>query len=357
MLFNGNMLALARQMKKKSQGELLEEIGGGLTQGVLSKIERGRVQPSDEMVARFAEVLSVRPSFFANDAYVRQPPMSYHRKRSKLLARDLAAIHGISEVMRLSLAKCLDSIEFEYDGPSLPTYDLDQFGGDAREAARAVRSRLKLPRGPVRNIASLIERSGVIILPFNFGTDLVDGFCQSSYGGLPPVIFLNSTLSIDRMRFSLAHELAHLVCHDAPNPNQEIEANHFASEFLMPTADIVDDFDNFTLNRAMDLKLYWGTSIQSIVYKCWQVGKIPDERMKNYFIEMSRRGWRKNEPVEAVGFVEKPSVFAAIVEAHFADMGYTEDELADLFGLNVEDLRFYYPVRRARPGLRVVASN
>ena len=357
MLFNGNMLALARQMKKKSQSDLLDVIGSDLTQGVLSKIERGRVQPSDDLVLRFAQALSVRPSFFANESYVRQPPMSYHRKRSKLLSRDLSAIHGISEVLRLSLAKCLDSIEFEHDGPSLPSYDLDQFGGDAREAARSVRSRLKLPRGPVRNLATVIERSGVIILPFNFGTDLIDGFCQSSYGGLPPVIFLNSTLSIDRMRFSLAHELAHLVCHDAPNPNQEMEANQFASEFLMPTADIVDDFDNFTLSRAVDLKLYWGTSIQSIVYKCWQTGKISDEKLKNYFIEMSRRGWRKNEPVEAVGFIEKPSVFASIVEAHFSEMGYSEEELADLFGLSLEDLRFYYPVKKSRPGLRVVASN
>lgn len=357
MLFNGNMLALARQMKKKSQGDLLELLGEGMTQGVLSKIERGRVQPSDEMIAKFAQALSVRPSFFSNDAYLRQPPMSYHRKRSKLLSRDLSAIHGISEVLRLSLAKCLDSVEFEHDGPSLPSYDLDQFGGDAREAARAVRARLKLPRGPVRNIASIIERSGVIILPFNFGTDLIDGFCQSSYGGLPPVIFLNTTLSVDRLRFSLAHELAHLVCHDAPNPNQEIEANQFASEFLMPTSDIIDDFDYFTLSKAIDLKLHWGTSIQSIVYKCWQVGKISDEKYKNYFIEISRRGWRKNEPVEAVGFSEKPTVFASIVEAHFNDMGYNEEELSDLFGLSVEDLRFYYPVKKGRPGLRVVASN
>lgn len=308
MMFNGNMLALARQMKKQSQGDLLKKIGGTITQGMLSKIERGRVQPDDALIEKFAQALFVRPSFFIDDAYVRQPPISYHRKRSKLLARDLSAIHGISEVMRLSLAKCLESIDYDFDGPTLPSYDLDQFGGDAREAARAVRSRLKLARGPVRNLSSIIERSGVIILPFNFGTDLIDGFCQSSYGGLPPVIFLNSSLPVDRLRFSLAHELAHLVCHDAPNPNQEIEANHFASEFLMPTTDIIEDFDNFTLSRALDLKLYWGTSIQSIVYKCWQTGKISDERKKNYFIEMSRRGWRKNEPVEAIGFIERPTV-------------------------------------------------
>ncbi len=357
MTFNGNMLCLARQIRKVSQGELIEKLDGTLTQGTLSKIERGRIQPSEEVIHLISTELKFRPSFFYNPDYVRQPPISYHRKRKKLLSRDLAAIHGISEMLRISISKCLESIELEHDGPSLPVYDLDQFDGDPREAARAVRARLKLPRGRVTNVSKVIEDSGVIIVPFNFGTTLIDGFCQHAYGSLPSLIFVNTQLPVDRLRFSLCHELAHLVCHDVPNPEQEVQADQFASEFLMPSDDISDDLRDFSLNKAMELKLHWGTSMQALIFKAWEAGRIGDQKKQNCFIEMSRRGWRKNEPVEARGFIEKPSVFPTILKALTDDLGYTHCDLSDLFGVPEEDLKFYFPVEKLRPALRLVASN
>jgi Zn-dependent peptidase ImmA (M78 family) len=174
---------------------------------------------------------------------------------------------------------------------------------------------------------------------------------------LPAVVFINTLLPVDRLRFSLAHELGHLVCHDVPNPQQEIQANQFASEFLMPSDDIADDLRDFSLNKAMELKLYWGTSMQALTHKAWELGIISDSRYKNCLIEMSRRGWRKNEPIEARGFREIPSIFASIIETFMEGLGYSEYDLADLFGIMVEDLRFYFPIKERRPILRVIVSN
>lgn len=42
--------------------------------------------------------------------------------------------------------------------------------------------------------------------------------------GLPPLIFLNRRQPADRLRFSLANEIGHLVMHTYPNPNMEQEA-------------------------------------------------------------------------------------------------------------------------------------
>lgn len=357
MPFNGQMLTLARQLKKFSQIELLEASNEKISQAMLSKIERGRVQPDEKLVESLALALSVRPSFFFNSSYLRQPPMSYHRKRKKLSAKDLQSVHGASEVIRISLERCLEEIELDSDGPELPAFDLDQFDGDASEAARAVRTRLKLPRGPVRNLAQVLEASGVIIAPFNFGSPLIDGFCQHAHGALPSMIFLNNILSVDRIRFSLAHEAGHLVCHDTPNPEQELQANQFASEFLMPTADIYDDLREMTLSKAMELKLYWGTSMQSLIQKAWSTGRISDSRRKNLFIELSRRGWRTREPVEAAGFTEIPKTFANILSAYTNELGYSLDEISEMFGINLDDLGTYYPINRSRPALRIVASN
>ena len=113
--------------------------------------------------------------------------------------------------------------------------------------AQSIRQLWLLPRGPVDDVTSLLETAGVIVIGFDFGTDLCDGFSQHGSDNLPPIIFTNTRQPKDRLRFSLVHELGHIVMHRLPNPNMEAEANRFAAEFLMPTSDITKDFYNLSL--------------------------------------------------------------------------------------------------------------
>lgn len=53
-----------------------------------------------------------------------------------------------------------------------------------------------------------------------------------------PCIFLNRSQPADRLRFSLAHELGHLIMHRVPTLQMEEEANAFAAAFLAPAKDI-----------------------------------------------------------------------------------------------------------------------
>ncbi|MBF0304443.1 MAG: XRE family transcriptional regulator [Alphaproteobacteria bacterium] len=354
--FNGQLLALARQVRRLSQAELVEKIGSALTQGTLSKIEHGRVQPSEELVGAFSSALKLKSSFFFDGAYVREPMVSYHRKRQKLTARDLDALYGIAEVYRLNIRRCLESVEVEATLPSLPAIDPDQYERQVEEIAAAVRQRWQVPRGPIKDLTKLVEDSGVIIVPFNFGTPLIDGFCQHKCDGLPPLVFINNQQPKDRYRFSLAHEVGHLVMHHTPHPEQEIEANRFASELLMPSKEIAHDFYDLSLKKFMELKLYWGTSMQALIYKAWQVGRLDDRMFKYYNVEMSKRGFRKREPVEASHLAESPATIKWIMEAHVGDLGYTINDLSDIFGLEEDELREMFPVDRPKPRLRLIVN-
>lgn len=281
--FNGNMLFLARQLRRVGQDELVSLLNGSINQGQLSKIERGRIQPSEALVTELACALKVRESFFSNASYLRQPPVSFHRARKALAAKDEVAIHARSEFYRLSIKKIFTDIELEPVIPPAPAIDIDQFDGDAKQIANMVRQRWGIQRGPIKDITTLIEDSGIIVVPYEFGTPLIDGFCQHGGDGLPPIIFVNASLPKDRLRFSLAHELGHLVMHAIPNADQEIQANHFASEFLMPTIDISDHLFDLRLTKFMDLKMHWGTSMQSIIHKAWDIGKLSDRQYKYFF--------------------------------------------------------------------------
>jgi len=355
-VFNGNMLFLARQMRRVGQEELVERLDNGVTQGTLSKIERGRIQPTPEIVDDFARALDVRPSFFSNPSYLRQPPVSFHRARKALASKDETAIHAQAEVYRLSLKKLLADIELESVISPPPAIDIDQYNGDVKEIAKVVRKRWNLNRGPVADVTSLLEDSGIVVIAYDFGTPLIDGFCQHGGDGLPPMIFVNAALSKDRLRYSLAHELGHLVMHDVPNPEQEVQANQFASEFLMPTEDIKDDLYDLKLTKFMELKLHWGTSMQSLIYKAWQIGKISDRQLKYFFIEISKRGWKKIEPVDVPHLKEQPSTLKALISTLVRKLAFTEEEISEQVGLNRDEFSSLFPVQDRKPALRLVVG-
>lgn len=353
--FNGGLLTLARQIRRKGQAELVALLDGCITQGTLSKLEHGRIQPQPELVDKLAAALRFRPSFFYRSAYVREPMVSYHRKRAKLAVKDQDAVHGLAEVFRLGLKSLLASVELDPTLPPLPIVDPDECRRDIESIAQMLRQRWQLPKGPIDDLTKLAERAGIIVIPFDFGSELIDGFCQHACDGLPPIVYINSNQPKDRYRFSLGHEIGHLICHQTPHPEQEIEANRFAAEFLMPTRDIRNDFEPHSLTRFMDLKLYWGTSMQSLIYKAWQIGSLSDRMYKYYMIEMSKRGFRKREPVEAAHLVEAPATLRAIVRSHINDLDYSVEDLAELFGLLTDDVPALYPVPTQRPMLRLVS--
>ena len=61
-------------------------------------------------------------------------------------------------------------------------------------------------------------------------------------------------------------------------------------------------------------KRKWCVSIQALMFKAWSLGKITDRGLKYYQIEMSRRGYRKNEPVELNNFKEIPSSLSQLIK-------------------------------------------
>ncbi len=107
------------------------------------------------------------------------------------------------------------------------------------ENLRAVRSQLMLrwfnsdrrawylPSGPVSSMMECLERAGCIVMMCDMAEAKIDA-ASYQVPGLPPVIFVNDALSGDRLRFTLAHELGHLILHRYPKPEMEREADTFA---------------------------------------------------------------------------------------------------------------------------------
>jgi Zn-dependent peptidase ImmA (M78 family)/transcriptional regulator with XRE-family HTH domain len=350
-LFNPEMLVLARQSRGLNQSQLAES--AGVKQYRVSRIEGGLVQPTPTERQRLARSLRYREKFFTQSFYRTAMPISFHRKREKLAARDWEAIYARAEVFRLNIAHLLAAVELEPKAAPIPSIDPDQFGGDIEKLAASVRQYWLLPRGAVSDLTKLVEDAGAIIVAFDFGTQLIDGFGQRSQGGLPHIIFMNSSQPKDRWRFTLAHELGHLIMHRMPTPEMERQSNRLAAEFMMPRQDIRPFLSALSLQKFMSMKLHWKMSMAALLYKARAMDVITERSYVYYRQEMRRLGYLDREPVEITDPIEIPTTLRQLLQTHRRELGFSDGELAELFGMDEDEVGALYAPQR--PKLRLVA--
>ena len=131
------------------------------------------------------------------------------------------------------------------------------------------------------------------------------------------------------MRFTLAHELGHLVMHRFPTADMETEANEFASALLMPASDIASAFRGrrVTLQLLAALKPEWKVAMQALLMRATDLRFVTANQARYLWQQISSRGWRLREPPELNFPPESPTVLPLIVRAHLSDLGYSMEQL------------------------------
>jgi Zn-dependent peptidase ImmA (M78 family) len=325
--FNADMLVLAREVRALSQDELADK--AGLSQSKVSKIEASLLTPSDDDLKRLSECLNFPQEFFIYSGRRAALGSSciYNRKRQSLPAKDLKRLHAQMDYLRIQVEQLLTGVELS-SKDSIYRIDIDSFDGDAARIAKTVRQTWGIPVGPCDNLVGAIENAGGIVVKTAFGTDKLDALSQWAKG-LPPIFFVNSEAPADRMRFSLAHELGHVVMHAIPTGDLESEADRFAAEFLMPEADILPEISGkIDLQKLASLKPRWRVSMQALARRCFDLQTITERQYRQLFIVMGKMGWRRREPV-AIG-QETPRVVTAVADVYLKQKGFSFGDLCRL---------------------------
>lgn len=319
-----------------------------MAQALISKVENGLTQPSDEVVEKFSAALKFPRSFFLQQERAIGFPPFHYRKRSRLGTRASAGIGASINIRRQHVAKLLRSYEVNVEKP-IPQIDLDETGLTPERVAERLREYWLLPRGPVDNLVEIIERAGAIVILSRFGTDLLDALSFRSEG-LPPLFFLNRDVAGDRFRFSLAHELAHIVLHTIPGDDRkmEAEADRFAAAFLMPAPDIRPYLSSVKLSSLSRVKAFWKVSIKALIKRAQDLKLITDNYYRILNIQYNKT-FPQGEPVDIP--LEQPALLRAVFRYHVESLGYSLQEIADLLCLTEEDTRLAYV---EGPRLRIV---
>jgi Zn-dependent peptidase ImmA (M78 family)/DNA-binding XRE family transcriptional regulator len=351
MSFNQEMLTLAREAAGLTQGVLAQQ--AGVSQALISKIEHGLEVPSDALLERIGIACDVPVQFFhqKDEVYGESIVELFHKKRKTLPAKPLRRANAIANVIRLETRRLLHPLEFD-SGP-LPVFPREDYKPE--EAAQAVRAYWRIPAGPLPNLIALIEAAAVPLFSMNLGHEKL--YAMTMPGVDLNVILLNSALPASAQRFALAHELGHLVMHNAtmPSIDMEEEAQAFASALLMPKDDIYPELRGTRFRDLGPLKNRWRVSLAALIRRGHGLGAISDRQYRTFNIQLNGfPGGRKNEPGEFEP--EHPRLMRYVVEHYQRESGYSIDDILDAMIVTrgcFEERYLGVPQRR----LRSVGSN
>lgn len=335
--FNADMLATAREAAGLTQKELADRIG--VSQPLVGQWETKLGLPSQEQIEAVARVVGLRPEFFFVDRSRRLASMSdfYHRAFARAKRSDVKATHARCSIIDLQIDRLLNLNPPPPD--RIPFINPDNHAGNVEHVAAMARVALGVGDGPVANLVAAIEDHGGMVIDRALEVEDIDALCRW-VPELPKLFFVNGNRPADRTRFSLAHELGHTVMHfdrDVEPRLAEDQANGFASAFLMPSRDIRRDFRPVMgLEDFAALKRKWRVSMQSLIVRAHTLGAIDDTRYTSLFTQLSRKGWRKSEPVPISG--ESPAAFTRLLRMHL-EAGYTMSTLAEMLFVDEDKIR------------------
>ncbi len=155
---------------------------------------------------------------------------------------------------------------------------------------------------PIQNVVSLLELFAVRVLELRPSLHL-DSLTARHAGSV--IIIINPDIRNDRLRLTLAHEIAHVVydgCKQSLGWSDDLverRAHDFASELLLPQDQLEQAFVGRSFLRLIEFRERYGVSLASMVFRAEKSKIIPTTIARRLWTEIIARGWKTEEP----GFV------------------------------------------------------
>jgi len=156
------------------------------------------------------------------------------------------------------------------------------------------------------------------------------------------IIVINMDLPTDRIRFTIAHELAHILCKFPEDSKKEKYCHAFAGAFLLPKEilerELMKKREQITIWELEELKQLYGISIQAIIKRANMLGIVSDFFYRNFQIMLNKKGWKIKEPVEYVG-KEEAIRFKQLLHYAVSEEIITLSRGAEISNMNLSDFK------------------
>lgn len=351
----GERLKRARAAAGLSMQELGQQVG--VSANMIKKYEHDESMPGSSILIGMSKALAVRSEYFFRPIKVELKGVEY-RKRSSTPAGILKRIE----------ADVLDQAERWQELANLwPEFPLQQFSipdqlpttiqamDQIDEVADQVRAAWNLGLAPIPDLIDVLESHGILVIITKVDVQAKFDGLQASVAG-KPVIVVSANWPGDRQRFTLAHELGHLLLHGrlAEELDEEKACHRFASALLLPSCAIRQQLGAkrhmLEVRELYLLKIEYGLSMQGCLYRAADLGIIPENVRQRLFMVFASQGWRKQEPGEPYR-PEATRLFQQLVYRALGEGIIGESKAAELLGIPV----FQFHLARKLESLDAVA--
>lgn len=335
----GDRLKRARAASGLSMQDLGKQVG--VSANMIKKYEHDLSMPSSGVLIKLAKSLEVRSEYFFRPSPHELKNIQY-RKRSTTPKKTLDKIK----------ADILDQAERWFELKNLwPSFPVSPFLGiqkipatvttydEIESIANTLRMEWNLGENPIPDLIDTLEGKGILVIQTEAGDEKdVDGL-QTKIGD-QSVIICAQQKNGDRQRFTLAHELGHLLLNNrlAEELDEEKACHRFAGAFLLPATtlkQLLGKCRHHLEPRELHIiKHEYGISMQACISRALDQGIITEATRKKLIIDFSKRGWRKQEPGEIYP-PEETTFFPRLVYRALGEGIIGESKAAELLQLSV----------------------
>jgi len=293
---NLKRIRLLKKLSLKDAGKLLN-----MSAQAISKYEKGNILPNSQKLILFANAYNVKVLDLLKSYIAPEMKFNAFRKRQRLRGANLELL---KEIIQNKVADYLEVIELNdlHKSNHKNKKYVCNNAYDAQLAADEFRKDFKLSISqPIPDLINVLENIGILIIEIDNldkSFSLFDGLSEIVRG--IPIIVILKGIDGERQRFTIAHELGHLVLNIKDGLDEEKMCNKFASALLMPKDAVIREFGASRSNISFyELKVFkeeYKVSMSAIVYRLRELDIISEYLFKKINISFSKKGYKKHEP-------------------------------------------------------------
>lgn len=295
----GKKVKYYRLKKGMTSEELAKKVG--CTKAAISLYESGDREPNSEVLKKIADILDVSwIKLLSNEDNKLNFEHVSFRKKQKASKRDIDLLTADIEKAcadRISVMDMLGLIDSHFEIKHLSIND------DPSINASKIRKLLNLPlNGPIYSLTNVLEDIGIIVLSFEC-VEEIDGI-NGRVNGIPYIFFNSRIKTIERKRFTIAHEVCHIFFDESSincsEKDFEKYINQVAGNVLIPNDDIYLIFGrtnrNLTVYLRNEVAKKYKIAPSCLINRLLECGVITEIYHKKFFIYLNKQYGRKSEP-------------------------------------------------------------
>jgi len=275
----------SRIQKGYSLQEVAEKVG--VTKQMINKYEKGDSMPTSDKLIAFSKLFGQKVDYFFRKPEVEIGEINF-RKKSKFSNKK---VNSLKEAIRVQIENYL-YIENICNLNSVFVNPLAECiinsKADIIDATEILRKSWNIGNDTIHNIIQLLEDKEIKVIEVEEETSLFDGLAtvvdEKYY-----VIVINKSMPIERKRFTILHELGHLLLNlnHLSEKEQESYCHAFASEMLLAQRNLIVEFgtkrNKIAFNELKNSQEKYGISISAIMYKLGETKVISQEMLTGFF--------------------------------------------------------------------------